>query len=98
MDTDTSETSSEDKKFSRTLESFNKVVDPSLDIDPFLEVGIDILKWFYHTCVSKSFKIWAEKYHKQGVYVSFWQFYFISVHFAFICFIHTEKSTWTNPN
>ena len=42
MATDTSETSSEDKKFSRTLESFNKVVDPSLDLHPFWELGIDI--------------------------------------------------------
>lgn len=51
MAADTSETSSEEKKFGTTLESFNKVGDQSWNLDPFLELGIDILNWFDHKCV-----------------------------------------------
>ena len=54
MDTDTSETSSEDKKLSWTLESFNKVVDPSLDIDPFQDWYLTLILSHIYVLIYKN--------------------------------------------
>ena len=89
----TSETSSEEKKFCTTLESFNKVVDQSLNLDPFSELGIDILNWFDHTCVFINKKcerrgivnkvfMWAF-----GSFISFW-----CILHLYVCLLYTSDA------
>ena len=82
MDASTSDTSSEDKSSTELLKLSIKL---PFDIDPFSEFKIQDLKLIWTIC-----NIWAGMCHKQGVYVSFRQFYFIPVqllHFH----IHADK-------
>ena len=84
MDASTSDTSSEDKSSTELLKLSIKLL---FDIDPFSEFKIQDLKLIWTIC-----NIWAGMCHKQGVYVSFRQFYFIPVqllHFH----IHADKKT-----
>ena len=71
MTTDTSETSSVDKKFPELLK-VSRGFRPILRPWPFLQT---ILIFSFRILASQYIWLWTEKYHKEGVNVSFWQFY-----------------------
>ena len=92
MTTDTSETSSVDKKFPELLK-VSRGFRPILRPWPFLQT---ILMFDFRILASQYIWLWTEKYHKEGVNVSFWQFY--SGFCAPSAFISSVRSSYSHPD